>query len=174
MPAKCRTLIIVGPPLHKKISNCLTLTSRLRRIALEQAFQNTNQLMNYHNIIKITPGKRGGKPSVRDTRITVYDVLGWLASGMTKEEILRDYPELTTEDIQSRLRRDFNTPLTESTSLFIRLHETPVRSKPLLPPYRTGKRFVSRFKPCAITRSRSVSEYSISEDLLRGSITAGF
>lgn len=60
--------------------------------------------MNYHAIIKITPGKRGGKPCVRNTRIAVYDVLGWLASGMTKEEILQDYPELTTEDIQACLQ----------------------------------------------------------------------
>ncbi len=55
--------------------------------------------MNYNEIITIEPGKRGGKPCIRGMRITVYDVLGWLASGMTNKEILNDYPELTQEDI---------------------------------------------------------------------------
>lgn len=60
--------------------------------------------MNYQEIIKIHPGKRGAKPCIRETRITVYDVLGWLASGMTKDEILKDYPELTADDIQACLQ----------------------------------------------------------------------
>lgn len=60
--------------------------------------------MDYRQIITIEPGKRGGKPCIRHMRITVYDVLGWLASGMTKEEILRDFPELTAEDIQACLQ----------------------------------------------------------------------
>lgn len=60
--------------------------------------------MDYRHLITIEPGKRGGKPCIRHMRITVYDVLGWLASGMTKEEILRDYPELTAEDIQACLQ----------------------------------------------------------------------
>ncbi len=51
--------------------------------------------MNYQDIITIEPGKRGGRPTIRGMRIAVGDVLGWLASGMTHEEILRDYPELT-------------------------------------------------------------------------------
>ncbi len=55
--------------------------------------------MNYNEIITIEPGKRGGKPCIRGMRITVYDVLGWLASGMTNKEILNDYPELIQEDI---------------------------------------------------------------------------
>jgi uncharacterized protein (DUF433 family) len=55
--------------------------------------------MNYQNIITIEPGKRGGRPTIRGMRIAVTDVLGWLASGMTHEEILDDYPELTEEDI---------------------------------------------------------------------------
>lgn len=59
--------------------------------------------MDYRDIITIEPGKRGGKPCVRHLRITVYDVLGWLASGMSQEQILRDYPELTAEDIQACL-----------------------------------------------------------------------
>ncbi len=59
--------------------------------------------MDYRQIITIEPGKRGGKPCIRHMRISVYDVLGWLASGMTQEQILRDYPELTSEDIQACL-----------------------------------------------------------------------
>lgn len=55
--------------------------------------------MEYLEIIKRNPLKRFGKPCVRETRITVYDVLGWLASGMTKDEIIKDFPELTNDDI---------------------------------------------------------------------------
>jgi Uncharacterized conserved protein len=55
--------------------------------------------MNYQDIISINPNKRFGKPCVRDTRITVYDVLGWLSSGMSYEEIIADFPELTRQDI---------------------------------------------------------------------------
>ncbi|WP_411726381.1 DUF433 domain-containing protein [Methyloglobulus sp.] len=60
--------------------------------------------MNYQDIITIEPGKRGGKPCVRGLRITVYDVLSWLADGMAKAEIIDDYPELTDSDIQACLR----------------------------------------------------------------------
>jgi uncharacterized protein (DUF433 family) len=59
--------------------------------------------MKYNEIIKKNPLKRFGKPCVRDTRITVYDVLGWLASGMSVEEILSDFPELSDEDIKACL-----------------------------------------------------------------------
>ena len=55
--------------------------------------------MSYKDIITIEPGKRGGKPCIRGMRITVYDVLGYLASGMTHQEILDDFPYLTEEDI---------------------------------------------------------------------------
>jgi uncharacterized protein (DUF433 family) len=55
--------------------------------------------MDYKNIITIEPGKRGGKPCIRGMRITVYDVLDYLASGMSHEEILSDFPYLTKEDI---------------------------------------------------------------------------
>ena len=51
------------------------------------------------NIITIEPGKRGGKPCIRGMRITVYDVLSYLASGMTYQELLDDFPYLTQEDI---------------------------------------------------------------------------
>ena len=55
--------------------------------------------MSYEGIITVEPGKRGGQPCVRGMRITVYDVLSYLASGMTHEEILEDFPYLTREDI---------------------------------------------------------------------------
>lgn len=59
--------------------------------------------MSYRNIITIEPGKRGGKPCIRRMRITVYDVLGWLAAGMSHAEILDDFPELTEADIRACL-----------------------------------------------------------------------
>lgn len=55
--------------------------------------------MRYQDIITIEPGKRGGKPCIRGMRITVYDVLSYLASGMTYEEVLDDFPYLNQEDI---------------------------------------------------------------------------
>ncbi len=58
---------------------------------------------NYRHRITIETGKRGGKPCVRHMRITVYDILGWLASGMSNAEILADFPELEQEDIQAVL-----------------------------------------------------------------------
>ena len=63
----------------------------------------TSLCMSYRNIITIEPGKRGGKPCIRRMRITVYDVLGWLAAGMSVAEILDDFPELTEEDIKACL-----------------------------------------------------------------------
>lgn len=59
--------------------------------------------MNYQNIITMEPGKRGGKPCVRGMRITVYDVLEYLASGMSQQEVLEDFPYLTEEDIRACL-----------------------------------------------------------------------
>ena len=59
--------------------------------------------MSYRDRITLEPGKRGGRPCIRSMRITVYDVLGWLASGMSQAEILADFPELTPEDIQACL-----------------------------------------------------------------------
>ena len=54
---------------------------------------------NYQDIITIESGKRGGKPCIRGLRITVYDVLSWLAEGMTQAEIIEDFPELDEKDI---------------------------------------------------------------------------
>ncbi len=55
--------------------------------------------MNYHDLITIEPGKRSGKPCIRGLRITVSDVLEYLASGMSQEQILAEFPDLTQEDI---------------------------------------------------------------------------
>lgn len=71
--------------------------------------------MKYEGRITIEPGKRGGKPCIRGLRITVSEVLEYLASGMSPEEILSDFPDLTIEDIRAclsfaadRERRLFN------------------------------------------------------------------
>jgi len=56
-------------------------------------------MIDYKQIITIEPGKRGGKPCIRGMRITVSDILGWLAAGMTVQEILADFDELTETDI---------------------------------------------------------------------------
>lgn len=59
--------------------------------------------MEYRNIITIEPGKRSGKPCIRGMRITVTDILEYLASGMSVDDILGDFPELTEEDIRACL-----------------------------------------------------------------------
>ncbi len=59
--------------------------------------------MNYQELITIEAGKRGGKPCIRGLRITVYEVLEYLASGMSEDDILRDFPDLTREDIRACL-----------------------------------------------------------------------
>ena len=59
--------------------------------------------INYQDIITIESGKRGGKSTIRGTRMTVTDVLEYLAGGMTEEEILADFPDLTAEDIRASL-----------------------------------------------------------------------
>ncbi len=56
-------------------------------------------MSDYQSIITLEPGKRGGKPCIRGLRITVQDVLGWLASGMAFDDILNDFPELNKADI---------------------------------------------------------------------------
>ena len=62
---------------------------------------NSKLSMNYRNYITIEPNKRGGKPCVRGLRITVYEVLEYLASEMTEAEILDDFPDLTREDLKA-------------------------------------------------------------------------
>jgi uncharacterized protein (DUF433 family) len=60
-------------------------------------------MLEYKSIIKRNPNKRFGKPCVRDTRISVFDVLNWLASGLNVDDIILDFPELTKEDIRACL-----------------------------------------------------------------------
>ncbi|MBA2374850.1 MAG: DUF433 domain-containing protein [Actinomycetota bacterium] len=74
--------------------------------------------MNYMERIRIDPAVRSGKPTIRGTRITVYDILEYLASGMSQDEILADFPDLSSEDIRAALlfaadreRRLFSAPL---------------------------------------------------------------
>lgn len=59
--------------------------------------------MKHNTLITIDPGKRGGKPTIRGMRITVYDILKMLASGMSFDDVLGDFPELTREDILAAL-----------------------------------------------------------------------
>jgi len=58
---------------------------------------------HWSELIVMTPGKRSGKPCIRDLRMTVYDVLSYLAAGMTEAEILAEFPELTIDDIRACL-----------------------------------------------------------------------
>ncbi|MCC7360831.1 MAG: DUF433 domain-containing protein [Anaerolineales bacterium] len=60
--------------------------------------------MDFREIIHLEPGKRGGKPNIRGMRMTVYDVLEYLASGMTEQQILAEFPYLTREDILACLQ----------------------------------------------------------------------
>jgi len=71
---------------------------------------------NYKNIITINPNVRGGRPCIRNMRISVYDVLSWFASGMETNEILEDFPELTKDDISACLQFAAER---ESQSLYI-------------------------------------------------------
>ena len=85
-------------------------------------------IMNYKNIITIKQGKRGGQPTIRGMRITVYDVLKMLASGMSQQEILNDFPELNKSDIQAVLAYAAEREHRSSTIN----HETASRSKHIL------------------------------------------
>ncbi len=60
-------------------------------------------MTNYQHVITIEPGKRGGRPCVRGLRIAVADLLGWLAAGLSHEEVLSDHPDLTENDIRACL-----------------------------------------------------------------------
>ena len=82
----CQTL---NPPSRASLVTLTTLTYRPR--------------MDYRDIITIEPGKRSGKPCIRGTRMTVTDVLEYLASGMSHAELLADFPDLTEMDIRACL-----------------------------------------------------------------------
>ena len=76
----------------------------LRSVALTPRRRTpTLALTDYKGRITVEPGKRGGKPCIRGLRITVYDVLDYLASGMTEAEIVADFPDLEAEDIRACL-----------------------------------------------------------------------
>lgn len=60
-------------------------------------------MLNYHDYITLEPGKRSGKPCIRNMRITVYDVLNMLGSGMSQDDILNDFPDLNKADITACL-----------------------------------------------------------------------
>ena len=62
-----------------------------------------NKLMNWREVITVEPDKRSGKPCIRGMRVTVSDVLEYLASGMTPEEIVKEFPYLTLDDIRACL-----------------------------------------------------------------------
>lgn len=61
------------------------------------------EAVDFRKYITIEPEKRGGKPCIRGLRITVYDILDYLASGMTEDQILKDFPDLTAQDIRAVL-----------------------------------------------------------------------
>lgn len=84
--------------------------------------------MNYKDIITIEPDKRGGKPCIRGLRITVYDVLDYLASGMSTEEIVDDFPYLNETDIRACLAYAADT---EKAQMLVRVNETSIGSEPI-------------------------------------------
>jgi len=60
-------------------------------------------MKNYRKLISINPNIRFGKPCIKNTRISVRDILGWLAAGMTYDEIIEDFPELSIDSIRAAL-----------------------------------------------------------------------
>ena len=86
---------------HLKPEHLLRSSLRRPRSLLEVHYPDLD--LDYRSIITIQPGKRSGKPCIRGLRITVYDVLGMLAAGMSHTEILADFPYLTEEDIKACL-----------------------------------------------------------------------
>lgn len=72
-------------------------------LSCKMALFSYHSVMDYSKIITIEPGKRSGKPSIRGMRMTVTDVLEYLAAGISEEEILSDFPDLTAEDIKACL-----------------------------------------------------------------------
>ena len=80
--------------------------------------------MDYREFITIEPGKRGGQPCIRHMRITVSDVLGWLAAGMSHQEIIEDFPDLTDDDIRACLSYAADRERRVTTS--VTGHEAPL------------------------------------------------
>ena len=86
--------------------------------------------MNYRDIITIEPDKRSGQPCIRGMRITVYDILEYFASGMTVDEILNDFPELTNTDIRACFAYSADK---EKSQMIIHTNETPIRPESVQP-----------------------------------------
>ena len=101
----------------------LRITPRLNPPATVLVF---HPVMDYRKSITVEPGKRGGKPCVRGLRITVGDVLGWVAAGMSWREILDDYPDLTKQDIRACLA--YAADREQHTMIALTPHEGAVRS----------------------------------------------
>ena len=78
-------------------------TVRFRALDQDHLETYPSHIMDYRKYITIDPNKRGGKPCVRGLRITVYEVLEYIASDMTEKEILDDFPDLTRDDIRAAL-----------------------------------------------------------------------
>ena len=104
---KCNRLVVGSNPtrgvsksLKLEFSSFRFFVFIFRYVFLECRCKHFTCIMSYGDIITIEPDKRGGKPCIRRMRITVYDVLGWLASGMSMTEIIDDFPELTETDIR--------------------------------------------------------------------------
>jgi uncharacterized protein (DUF433 family) len=72
-------------------------------IGIKRLKEGLSNIMNLTDRITIEPDKRGGKPCIRGMRISVYDVLDYLASGMSEQEILDDFPDLEADDIRASL-----------------------------------------------------------------------
>ena len=85
------------------------------------AFADSRYMERFERIT-IDPARRSGKPCIRDTRIAVYDVLDYLASGMSEEEILKDFPELEAEDIRVSLA--FAASRDADSALMVITHES--------------------------------------------------
>jgi uncharacterized protein (DUF433 family) len=98
-----RLLQLPQQPRQVHFRATIRSTSRNCRIRSANQLTLTEDTMDYRSIITINPDRRFGKPCVRDTRITVFDVLSWLAAGMDHGEILEDFPQLTDEDIRACL-----------------------------------------------------------------------
>ena len=89
-------IITIEPGKDRRMHNCCSLTLRVGRIRLDSESQATSM----DSYLCADP-KRSGKPCIRGMRITAVDVLEYLAGGMTPEEIIEDFPELTLEDIRA-------------------------------------------------------------------------
>lgn len=90
-------------PLFRPRPEHAAIVSRRKQRLDQESISRHPFLMDYRQIITIEPGKRSGKPCIRGMRITVTDVLEYLAGGMSIPEILADFPELTEEDIRACL-----------------------------------------------------------------------